>query len=91
MLRAARRYVREVRKATSLRSYDVREELVLWDFRQPDALRDWDCICDRDIGGYSSASLEPNGKGSPKNKALTFTLRVHCFRDGSKISRALGH
>ena len=63
MLRAARRFVREVREATSQRTYDVRGEKVLWDFRQADCLREWSCISDKDIGGYSSVSLEPNGKG----------------------------
>ena len=63
MLRSARRFVREVRKATALQSYDVREVLVLWDFRQNDSLREWSCICDRDIGGHSVASLDPDGKG----------------------------
>ena len=69
MLRVARRFAREVRKATSLQSYDVREELVLWDFRRPDSLREWSCISDRDMGGYSTASLDPNGKGRAKNMA----------------------
>ena len=64
MLRVVQRFAREVRKATSLRIYDVREVLVLWDFRRPDTLREWSCISDKDIGGYSSVSLEPNGKGT---------------------------
>ena len=63
MLRVARRFAREVRKAVSLQGYDVREELELWDFKQTDSLREWNCHIDRDIGGYSTAALEPNGKG----------------------------
>lgn len=63
MLRQVWRFVREVRKATSLQSYDVREEVVLWDFRRSHSLREWNCISDKDMGGYSAASLEPNGKG----------------------------
>jgi hypothetical protein len=63
MLLRVRRFLREVRKATRLQSYDVREELVLWDFRHSSSLREWSCISDRDMGGYSTASLEPNGKG----------------------------
>ena len=63
MLRVARKFLRDVRKATSLQSYDVREELVLWDFRQADSLREWSSISDKDLGGYSAAFMEPNGKG----------------------------
>lgn len=67
MFRAARRFVREAQKATSLQqSYDVREELVLWDFKQSDTLQQWNCICDKDMGGYSSVSFGPNGKGDLK-------------------------
>ena len=63
MFRVARRFLREVRETTRLQSYDVREELVLWDFRRADSLREWSCISDRDMGGYSAVSLEPNGNG----------------------------
>ena len=86
MLRLARRFVREARKATSLRSYDVREELVLWDFRRPETLREWNCISDRDMGGHSAAYLEPNGRGSSLRLRSVIDVRVF-FRNGSKVSR----
>ena len=63
MLRAVRKYLSEVRRATALRSYDLREELLLWDFRKAGTLKQWDCICDQDVKGYSQVALEPNGKG----------------------------
>lgn len=65
LVRAAARYFAEVKKATALRSLDLKEELMLWDFRDGATLRQWDCICDKDINGYSRAGLESNkGTGS---------------------------
>ena len=67
MLQAARRallrYLSEVKRATTPRPYDFREELMLWDFTEDVALTRWDCICDEDVHGQSTAALEPNGKG----------------------------
>ena len=63
LLRTARKYLAEIKRATSLRSYDLREELVLWDFRKEETMQHWDCICDRDVKGNSTAALEPNGRG----------------------------
>lgn len=63
MFRVVRSFLGQVQKATSLRGYDVREELVLWDFRQTETLNEWSCIGDKDIGGYSEVVLQPNGKG----------------------------
>ena len=63
MFRAVRSFLGQVQKATSLRGYDVREELVLWDFRQTEVMNEWSCIGDKDIGGYSEVLLQPNGKG----------------------------
>lgn len=64
MLRAARRFIEEVRRASTPRAYDYREQLVLWDFRSEGSLQQWDCLCDGDEKGFSRAVLEPNGKGS---------------------------
>lgn len=63
MLRAAGRFLREVRRSTALREYDLGEEAVLWDFRKEGTLGDWDCICDRDVRGLSQATFDHNGKG----------------------------
>ncbi len=58
LVRAASKYFAEVKRATALRSLDPSEELMLWDFRKSATLQQWECICDRDINGYSRASLE---------------------------------
>ena len=63
VLRAGRRFVEEVRRATALRSYQLAEEAMLWDFREPGALAGWECISDRELGGRSRATLEHNKKG----------------------------
>jgi len=63
MLQAARHYLREVKRLTQPRSYDLAEELLLWDFRRAGTLEQWDCISDRDVKGNSIARLEYNGKG----------------------------
>ena len=65
LVRAASRYLGEVRRATALKSraHDLREELVLWDFRDRETLQQWVCLCDEDVHGYSRAQLELNGKG----------------------------
>ena len=63
MLRAARRFITEAKRASTPRKYDYREELVLWDFRREGVLQEWSCLCDSDIKGHSRAVLEPNGKG----------------------------
>ncbi len=60
LVRVATKYLGEVKRATALRGLDVREELMLWDFKRSATLQQWDCICDRDIHGYSTADLEPN-------------------------------
>lgn len=71
MLQAARkafsRYIAEVKRATALRHYDFRETKTLWDFTKNDVLAGWDCICDQDIHGHSTAVLETNGKGAQYN------------------------
>ena len=68
MLRGAKkalsRYIEEVKRATALRHYDYREAKVLWDFTKDNTLAGWDCICDQDIHGKSTALLENNGKGA---------------------------
>jgi len=63
MLRAARKYIREVSRLTKPRSYELGEELLLWDFRKGETLAQWDCISDREVKGNSFASFQPNGKG----------------------------
>lgn len=67
MLHAARkalsRYLVEVRRATTPRSYDFRDEVMLWDFTKDEVLGSWDCICDEDVHGHSMATLKSNGKG----------------------------
>ena len=63
MLRAARKYLREVNRLTKPRSYELGEELLLWDFRKGETLAQWNCISDRDVKGKSFASFQPNGKG----------------------------
>lgn len=84
MIRAAQRWWKQVLRA---QSYELSEELVLWDFRQPDSLREWNCISDKDIGGYSSVSLGPNGKGASTYERAHHL--VHCkylhFRNRSKV------
>ena len=71
MLRGARkvlsRYIEEVKRATALRHYDYRETKMLWDFTKDDTLAGWDCICDQDTHGKSTAVLENNGKGASHN------------------------
>ena len=68
MLQAARRaisrYLSEVKRATTPRPDYLKEELVLWDFTEEDILSRWDCICDEDIHGHSTAALQFNGKGA---------------------------
>ena len=63
MFRAVSKFLTEVRGATSNKVYDVTKEAVLWDFRKEGAAEQWDCITDKDVHGFSQASLEPNGKG----------------------------
>lgn len=67
ILRAARKamlkYLQEVKTATTPRGFDFREELMLWNFEEPDTWKKWDCICDEDMGGLSLAAFKPNGKG----------------------------
>ena len=77
MLRAARRFIAEVRRASTPRAYDHREQLVLWDFRREGALQQWACLCDRDVKGFSRAVLEPNGKGSATALHHTMITHVH--------------
>ena len=79
MIRAAQRWWKQVLRA---QSYELSEELVLWDFRQPDSLREWNCISDKDIGGYSSVSLGPNGKGASIYESapqLVHCKYLHCM------------
>ena len=83
MFRVARRFLGEVREATRLQSYDLREELVLWDFRRAYSLREWSCISDRDMGGYSAVSLEPNGNGQKFSiLIMLYTLLTDCELQG---------
>ena len=69
-----RKYLREVNRVTKPRSYELGEELLLWDFRKGETLAQWDCISDRDVKGNSFASFQPNGKG------LARFTRIHVFR-----------
>ncbi len=71
LVRALQRYVAEVKHATSLRGYDFLQELVLFDFTKEDALNQWECISDKDIGGQSHAALQPNGQGLLPSRFLT--------------------
>ena len=61
--RAWRKYLADVKKATTPSEFDYREQLVLWDFAEEDTLDQWECISDQDLHGHSMARLEPNGKG----------------------------
>lgn len=65
--RALQKYVADVKKATTPRTFDYREELMLWNFVEEDEWKNWDCISDEDIGGSSTASIKPNGKGKRVN------------------------
>ena len=58
------RYVAEVKRATSLKGFDYREEKMLWDFAEEGTIEQWDCISDEDLHGHSIAKFEPNGKGN---------------------------
>ena len=82
MLQSARRalfrYLSEVKRATTPRPYDFRDELMLWDFTEDGALTRWDCICDVDVHGHSTAALEPNGKGNGR-QTLSMLLVVRLF------------
>lgn len=62
--RAWKKYVADVKKATTPRAFDYREQLMLWNFSEEDTLKKWDCISDEEMGGKSFARFEPNGKGS---------------------------
>lgn len=68
IVRAAKKawgkYVADVKRATTPRAFDYREELMLWDFTEEGTLDRWDCISDKDIGGHSLAQFQPNGRGS---------------------------
>ena len=76
MLQAARkaltRYLTEVKRATTPRSYDLKEEMMLWDFTKDEVLAYWDCICDEDVHGHSTAALKSNGKGLVTNFSSPF-------------------
>ena len=65
MFRAARKalqkYVSEVKRVTTPRPFDFREELMLWNFEEDSAK--WDCISDTDIRGFSTAQFQANRKG----------------------------
>ena len=67
IFRAARKalgkYVSEVKRVTTPRPFDFREELMLWNFAEEDTAK-WDCISDTDITGFSSAEFQPNRKGN---------------------------
>lgn len=62
--RIVSKYVNEVKKATTPRAIDYGEQLTLWDFTKPESLEKWLCFTDKDVGGFSRATFEPNGKGT---------------------------
>lgn len=74
--RALQQYVSEVKHATTPRGYSFLEELVLFDFTKEGALEQWDCISDRDVGGGSHATLQPNGKGLVQCKLILVTQTI---------------
>lgn len=76
MFRAVSKFLTEVRGATSNKVYDVTKEAVLWDFRKEGAVEQWDCITDKDVHGFSQASLEPNGKGMLRSHVH---VSQHCY------------
>ena len=65
--KALEKYIADVKKATTPRGFDFRDELMLWNFTQEDTWKSWDCISDKDVKGNSIAQFEPNGKGSSQN------------------------
>ena len=78
MLQAARqalfKYLSEVKRATTPRPYDFGEELMLWDFTKDGTLTQWDCICDEDVRGHSTAALEQNGKGRARSTRASINV-----------------
>ena len=60
--KALERYLAEVKRVTTPRPFDFREELMLWDFTKEET-NNWDCISDNDIKGFSNAQFQPNRKG----------------------------
>ena len=61
---AAKKFVSQVKHASTPRGYSFKQELILWDFTNTGTIDAWDCMSDRDIGGQSFSSLQPNGKGA---------------------------
>ena len=70
--RVISKYINEVKKATTPGLFNYNEHLTLWDFTKEDSLKQWICVTDQDIGGYSRAKLEPNGKGD--------SCAIACFK-----------
>ncbi len=60
--KALERYVAEVKRATTPRPFDFREELMLWNFTEEHTAK-WDCTSDSEIRGFSNAEFRPNRKG----------------------------
>ena len=64
ILSAARRYIAEVQSASSLVRDPSRREVMLWDFSKPQAVSQWDCLSDEEMGGHSEASFQSTDKGA---------------------------
>ena len=72
--KAWKKYVADVKSATELRPFDLKKELMLWDFKEEATFKQWDCIADSDMQGHSFARFQPNGKGECK----VLCLGHHC-------------
>ena len=57
------KYIADVKRATTPGSFNIAEELTLWDFTKRESLQHWTCRCDEEIDGHSKAKFEPNGEG----------------------------
>ena len=76
--KAFEKYVADVKKATTPRAYNFKEDMMLWNFTQENTLREWECISDKDIHGHSVAQFEPNGEGK-MHLALVWPILCICM------------
>lgn len=80
--KAWKKYVADVKRANTLRPFDLREELMLWDFTDEATFKQWDCISDTDMQGHSFARFHPNGKGESMTELYrAFIIWVHNYAD----------
>ena len=77
-LRALKKYIQEVKVATTPRGLDLRKTTMLWDFTKEETIREWTYIDDKeDVEGQSEATFGPNGKGDQTAAAAAMLVSIN--------------